>query len=75
MVYSSQFFGNITVDSLNQSVIGLKIEGCTFAESNDNETINLTGQTLEKLTILRGEEVVIASNTYDSGVKLTIRYE
>ena len=75
VVYSSQFFGNITVDSLNQSVIGLKIEGCTFAESNDNETINLTGQTLEKLTILRGEEVVIASNTYDSGVKLTIRYE
>ncbi len=63
------------MDSLNQSVIGLKIEGSTFAESNDNGTINLAGQTLEKLTILRGEEVVIASKTYDSGVKLTIRYE
>ena len=75
MVYSHQFFGNITVDSLNQSVIRLKIEGSTFAESNNNETISLTGQTLEKLTILRGEEVVIASNTMDAGVKLTIRYE
>jgi uncharacterized lipoprotein NlpE involved in copper resistance len=46
-----------------------------LAQASDNGTINLPGQTLEKLTILRGEEVVIASNTYDSGVKLTIRYE
>ena len=75
VVYSHQLFGKITVDTVNHLMIELKIEGCTFAESNDNETINLTGQTLEKLTILRGEEVVIASKTMDAGVKLTIRYE
>ena len=75
VVYSSQIFGKIKVETVNQSTIELKIEGSTFAESNYNGTINLTGQTLEKLTIQRGEEVVIASKSMDAGVTLTIRYE
>ncbi|MBO4419106.1 MAG: hypothetical protein J5789_04715 [Oscillospiraceae bacterium] len=75
VVYSHQFFGKITVSNVNHSTIELKIEGSTFAESNGIGTINLTGQTLEKLSIPHGEEVVIASKTMDAGVKLTIRYE
>ena len=70
VVYNSDMYGKITVTSMNDSSIELKIEGLPYVERNKDEA-----QPLENLTILRGEETEIISKTMDAGISFTIRYE
>ena len=70
VVYNSDMYGKITVTSMNDSSIELKIEGLPYVERNKDEA-----QPLENLTILRGEETEIISKIMDAGISFTIRYE
>lgn len=64
----------ISVKSINDNKVILAIEGY-MVEPNENGTINLNADPLEKIEIKRGESKEIDSQTMDAGFKLYITYK
>lgn len=75
VVYNDQYYGKIIVVSINDLNIELEIESGSFAERYGNGITSRIVEPMGTITILRGEEKVIFSPTFDAGVNLTIRYE
>ncbi len=74
VLYDSEYDGTITVSSVTEEAIGLRIEHSCFTEPNENGTINLTAAPIETLTVQRGEEKELVTQTLDAGVVLRIAY-
>ena len=64
----------ITIDSVSNREIVLKIEGC-LVEPNADGSVNLSKEPLKEITVKRDETVKLVSQTMDGGVKLEIKYE
>ncbi len=74
VIYDSKYDGTITVSSVTEEAIELRIEHSCFTEPNENGTINLLAEPTETLTVQRGEEKKLVTLSMDAGVVLRIAY-
>ncbi len=70
----SGFHSVVTVKSVDEEKIVLSLDGCLI-EPNPNGTINLRAEPLKEITLEKGEDIILASQTMDAGVTLTISYK
>ena len=82
VVYDDNVYGKITVVNVTDSIVELKIEYATYEDivlstfvETQGSGYSLTADPLETITIPRGKEFEIASQTMDGGVILTFKYE
>lgn len=73
VVYDDHFT-KIKVKSVNESRIVLEIEG-HMVEPNDDGTINLDAEPIEKLELDCGQSIELASTSMSAGFNLVISYE
>lgn len=73
VVYDDHFI-KIKVKSVNESRIVLEIEG-HMVEPNDDGTINLDAEPIEKLELDCGQSIELASTSMSAGFNLVISYE
>ena len=73
VVYDDHFI-KIKVKSVNESRIVLEIEG-HMVEPNDDGTINLDAEPIEKLELDCGQSIELASPSMSAGFNLVISYE
>ena len=73
VVYDDHFI-KIKVKSVNESRIVLEIEG-HMVEPNDDGTINLDAEPIEKLELDCGQSIELVSTSMSSGFNLVISYE
>ena len=73
VVYDDHFT-KITVKSVNESRIVLVVEG-GMVEPNDDGTIDLDAEPIEKLELDRGQSVELVSTSMSAGFNLVISYE
>ena len=73
VVYDGHFV-KIKVKSVNESRIVLTIEG-PMVEPNDDGTINLDAEPIEKLELDCGQSIELASTSMSAGFNLVISYE
>ena len=73
VVYDDHFI-RIKVKSVNESRIVLEIEG-HMVEPNDDGTINLDAEPIEKLELDCGQSIELASTSMSAGFNLVISYE
>lgn len=73
VVYDDHFI-KIKVKSVNESRIVLEIEG-HLVEPNDDGTINLDAEPIEKLELDCGQSIELASTSMSAGFNLVISYE
>ena len=73
VVYDDHFI-KIKVKSVNESSIFLEIEG-HMVEPNDDGTINLDAEPIEKLELDCGQSIELASTSMSAGFNLVISYE
>ena len=73
VVYDNHFI-KIKVKSVNESRIVLEIEG-HMVEPNDDGTINLDAEPIEKLELDCGQSIELASTSMSAGFNLVISYE
>ena len=73
VVYDDHFI-KIKVKSVNESIIVLEIEG-HMVEPNDDGTINLDAEPIEKLELDCGQSIELASTSMSAGFNLVISYE
>ena len=73
VVYDDHFI-NIKIKSVNESRIVLEIEG-HMVEPNDDGTINLDAEPIEKLELDCGQSIELASTSMSAGFNLVISYE
>ena len=73
VVYDDHFI-KIKVKSVNESRIVLEIEG-HMVEPNDDGTINLDAEPIEKLELDCGQSSELASTSMSAGFNLVISYE
>ena len=73
VVYDDHFI-KIIVKSVNESRIVLEIEG-HMVEPNDDGTINLDAEPIEKLELDCGQSIELASTSMSAGFNLVISYE
>ena len=73
VVYDDHFI-KIKVKSVNESGIVLEIEG-HMVEPNDDGTINLDAEPIEKLELDCGQSIELASTSMSAGFNLVISYE
>ena len=73
VVYDDHFI-KIIVKSVNESRIVLEIEG-HMVEPNDDGTINLDAEPIEKLELDCGQSIELVSTSMSSGFNLVISYE
>ena len=67
-------FGTITVKSVSGGRIRLSIQSSSFVRPYRVGTIKLKTGPIQSLTVRRGREAKIVTETLDFGVSLTIRY-
>ena len=67
------FQSTVTVKSVSEKKIVLSLTGC-LVEPNAGGSIDLRKEPLKEVTLKKGEEIVLKSQTMDAGVKLTISY-
>ena len=73
VIYES-LFGTVRVAKVTDDSVQLTLENACFVEPNqDGRGINLMADPLESITVRRGEEKVLASQSMDAGVWLTVR--
>ena len=68
------FGGTVTAVRVSNDSVELRLDNSVFVEPNEDGTINLTAESIESVTIKRGEEKRIDTATLDGGVRLIIRY-
>ena len=73
VVYDGHFV-KIKVKSVNESRIVLTIEG-PMVEPNDDGTINLDAEPIEKLELECGQSIELVSTSMSAGFNLVISYE
>ena len=73
VVYDDHFI-KIKVKSVTESRIVLEIEG-HMVEPNDDGTINLDAEPIEKLELDCGQSIELASTSMSAGFNLVISYE
>ena len=73
VIYDDHFI-KIKVKSVNESRIVLEIEG-HMVEPNDDGTINLDAEPIEKLELDCGQSIELASTSMSAGFNLVISYE
>jgi hypothetical protein len=73
VVYDDHFI-KIKVKSVNESRIVLEIEG-HMVEPNDDGTINLDAEPIEKLELDCGQSIELASTSMSAGFNLVISFE
>ena len=73
VVYDDHFI-KIKVKSVNESRIVLEIEG-HMVEPNDDGTINLDAEPIEKLELDCGQSIELASTSMSAGFNLVVSYE
>ena len=73
VIYDTEY-GTISVDSLSDAAIVLRIDSSRFVEPNENGTVNLTANPVESIRVKCGEEKRIVTQTLDGGIWLTVRY-
>ena len=73
VVYDDNFT-KITVTSVNESRIVLAIEG-HMVEANDDGTIDLHAEPMEKLELDCGQSIELVSQSMSAGFNLVISYE
>ena len=73
VVYDDHFI-KIKVKSVNESRIVLEIEG-HMVEPNDDGTINLDAEPIEKRELDCGQSIELASTSMSAGFNLVISYE
>jgi hypothetical protein len=73
VVYDDHFI-KIKVKSVNESRIVLEIEG-HMVEPNDDGTINLDAEPIEKLELDCGQSIELVSTSMSAGFNLVISYE
>ena len=73
VVYDDHFI-KIKVKSVNESRIVLEIEG-HLVEPNDDGTIDLDAEPIEKLELDCGQSIELASTSMSAGFNLVISYE
>ena len=73
VVYDGHFV-KIKVKSINESRIVLTIEG-HMVEPNDDGTINLDAEPIEKLELECGQSIELVSTSMSAGFNLVISYE
>ena len=73
VVYDDHFI-KIKVKSVNEGRIVLEIEG-HMVEPNDDGTINLDAEPIEKLELDCGQSIELASTSMSAGFNLVISYE
>ena len=73
VVYDDHFI-KIKVKSVDESRIVLEIEG-HMVEPNDDGTINLDAEPIEKLELDCGQSIELASTSMSAGFNLVISYE
>ena len=73
VVYDDHFI-KIKVKSVNESRIVLEIDG-HMVEPNDDGTINLDAEPIEKLELDCGQSIELASTSMSAGFNLVISYE
>ena len=64
----------VEIESVSEDLIVLSIDGC-LVEANDDGTINLRADSLEKIELAAGESITLVSQTMDAGTYLLISYE
>ena len=73
VIYES-LFGTVRVAKMTDDSVQLTLENACFVEPNeDGRSIDLSADPLESITVRRGEEKVLASQSMDAGVWLTVR--
>ena len=74
VLYDSAYDGTITVSGVTEEAVVLQIEHSCFVEPNENGNINLGAAPVKTLTVKRGEEKELVTQTLDGGVTLRIAY-
>ncbi len=72
VVYDGSY-GTLTVKSASSSKVVLKSSG-GLIEQNEDGTINMMEDAPKSITVNAGEEIILASQTMDSGVTITLEY-
>ncbi len=74
VLYDSAYDGTITVSGVTKEAIVLQIEHSCFVEPNENGSINLGAEPVKTVTVKRGKEKELVTQTLDGGVILRIAY-
>ena len=73
VVYDTKF-AVITISSVNEERIVLDVDGA-MVEPNDDGTINLRMEPIEKVTLKCAETIKLVSQTMDAGTTLVISFD
>jgi len=74
VLYDSAFDATITVSGVTEEAIVLQIEHSCFTEPNEDGSISLGAEPIKTVTVKRGEEKELVTQTLDGGVTLRIAY-
>ena len=74
VLYDSAFDATITVSDVTEEAIVLQIEHSCFTEPNEDGSINLGAEPIKTVTVKRGKEKELVTQTLDGGVILRIAY-
>ena len=75
VIYENSIDGRIEVAQVTDEKIVLAIDHSCFVEQNEDGTVNLSADRLDRISIDRGEEKKITTATLDAGMTLFIKYE